>query len=393
MGHKGKESNFDEKLLSSPEKQRNSWLDVLRGLAIFGVVSVHSIQTTDEFIAQSVKLSDFSYLMSLGKYGVELFFFLSGWLLASIYGLSGNKVGKPYWVRRVARIYPLWIFFLVINIMRSLVTETGGFHSALNTQESSFDAIHSFGAIIFFTLSFTLFISGGLWNTVIAGGWSIQAEVAHYLIFPIMRNRSMVSILQILTLMNLLTGLIAITRPKLGDFPEFSLQLIDAWLRLSLYSSIGYFVIGAFAYLLYRHVKDAKSLKSQINYEIPWLRAALFLVSTFFIPCPFGRQIEAIGYLAIMVLISFCVLNSNVLKTLFQNLGRYSYFIYFMHFLVLDAVTFFLDKINFMGSAIGSQQLLFLVVFSTALVASILAALPSMKYLERPILKIAHRVK
>ena len=393
MAHKGNESNFDEKLLSSPEKQRNSWLDVLRGLAIFGVVSVHSIQTTDVFIEQSVKSSDFSYLVSLGKYGVELFFFLSGWLLASIYGLSGNKVGKPYWVRRVARIYPLWIFFLVINIMRSLLTKTGGFHSALSTQESSSDAIHSFVAVIFFTLSFTLFISGGLWNTVIAGGWSIQAEVAHYLIFPIMRNRSMASILQILTLMNLLTGLIAITRPKLGNFPLFSLQLIDAWLRLSLYSSIGYFVIGAFAYLLYRRVKEAKSSKTQINYEIPWLRAALFLVSTFFIPSPFGSQIEAIGYLAIMIAISFCALNSNVLKTLFQNLGRYSYFIYFMHFFVLDAMTLLLNKINFMGTAIGSQQLLFLVIFSVAMGASILAALPSMKYLERPILKIAHRVK
>lgn len=393
MGHKGNESNFDEKLLSSPEKQRNSWLDVLRGLAIFGVVSVHSIQTTDVFIAQSVKSSDFSFLMSLGKYGVELFFFLSGWLLASIYGLSGNKVGKPYWVKRVARIYPLWIFFLLINVMRSLLTKTGGFHSALSTQESNFDSIHSFGAIIFFTLSFTLFISGGLWNTVIPGGWSIQAEVAHYLIFPIIRNRSMASILQILTLMNLLTGLIAITRPELDNFPLFLLLLIDAWLRLSLYSSIGYFVIGAFSYLLYRQVKEAKSSKIEINYEIPWLRAALFLVSTLFIPCPFGSQIEAIAYLAIMIVISFCVLNSNVLKTLFQNLGRYSYFIYFMHFLVLDAMTLLLNKINFMGTAIGSQQLLFLVIFSVALGASILAALPSMKYLERPILKIAHRVK
>ena len=393
MDHRRTESNVDENFLSSPEKQRNSWLDVLRGLAIFGVVAVHSIQTTDVFIAQSAKLSDFSFLLSLGKYGVELFFFLSGWLLASIYGLSGNKVGKAYWVRRIARIYPLWVFFLMINVMRSLLTKTGGFHSALNLEESNFDAIHSFGAIIFFTLSFTLFISGGLWNTVIAGGWSIQAEVAHYLIFPVMRNRSMASILQILTLVNLLTGLVAITRNKLDDFPFFWLLLIDAWLRLSLYSSIGYFVIGAFSYLLHRHFKEAKSSKPQINYEIPWLSAALFLVSTFFIPVPFGGQIEAIGYLATMILFSFCALNSVVLKRFFQHLGKYSYFIYFMHFLVLDAISIFLNKINFMGSIVGSQQLLFLLIFSTSLGVSIIAALPSMKYLERPILKIAHRVK
>ena len=246
MSHKSSEPNSDEKFPNSAERQRNPWLDVLRGLAIFGVVSVHSIHRTDVFIAQSVQSSDFTYFIRLGRYGVELFFFLSGWLLASIYGLSGKKLGKPYLVRRIARIYPLWIIFLVINIVLSLLTKTGGFHSALSTLEPDFGTIHSFAAIILLTLSFTLFISGGLWNTVIAGGWSIQAEVAHYLIFPIMRNRPIASILRMLTLVNLLTGLIAITRPKLANFPELSLHLIDAWLRLSLYSSIGYFVIGAF---------------------------------------------------------------------------------------------------------------------------------------------------
>jgi hypothetical protein len=281
----------------------------------------------------------------------------------------------------------------VINIIRSLLAKTGGFHSALNIQEPDFGATNSFVAIIFLTLSFTLFISGGLWNTVIAGGWSIQAEVAHYLIFPIMRNRPIASILRVLTLVNLLTGLIAITRTKLGNFPEFSLQLMDAWLRLSLYSSIGYFVIGAFAFLLYSQIREVKSSTLQINHEIPWLSASLYLLSTLFIPCPFGSQIEAIGYLAIMILISFCALNSNFLKTFFQNLGKYSYFIYFIHFLILDMVTFFLNKFNFIGSIIGSQQILFLMILSTALGVSILVALPSMKYLERPILKIAHRVK
>jgi peptidoglycan/LPS O-acetylase OafA/YrhL len=393
MGYKSLIRNSDEKSLGNSENQRNSWLDVIRGLAIFSVVSTHSITRTDAFIAQSVQSSTFSFLVGLGKYGVELFFFLSGWLLASIYGLSGNKVGKDYWVRRIARIYPLWIIFLVINIVRSVLTKTGGIYYALNTQESNFYAIHSYGAIIFLTLTFTLFISGGLWNSVIAGGWSIQAEVAHYLIFPILRNRSMASILRILTLLNVLTALLAITRPKLDNFPKFSLQLIDAWLRLSLYSTLAYFVIGAFTFMLYRKLKEAKSLKSQIDYEIPWISALLFLPSILIIPCPFGQQIEAIGYLAIVFLVSFCILNNSVLNLFFQKLGRYSYFIYFMHFFVLDAVTYFLSKINFIGKGIGSQQLLFCAILSTALGVSILAASPSMKYFERPILKFAHRVK
>jgi len=357
------------------------------------VVSVHSIQRTDVLIGQSDLSGHFTYLITFGRYGVYLFFFLSGWLLASIYGLSGNKLGNPYRVRRIARIYPLWVIFLVINITLSLLTETGGFHSALTAQETNLNVIYSFIGIIVLTLSFTLFISGSLWNTVIAGGWSIQAEVAHYLLFPIMRNRSIASILRILTLVNLLTGLVVIARPKLGNSPEFLIQLIDAWLRLGLYSTLGFFVIGAFTLLIYRQINTAKSANKQLNYEIPWFSAGIFIVSTLFIPCPFGSQIEAIVYVTIMILISFFIINSNILKKLFQNLGRYSYFIYFMHFLILDAITFFLKKINFVNSIIYSQQILFLLILSIALGVSTLASIPSMKYLERPIIKAAHRVK
>jgi len=54
--------------------ERSHWLDVLRGLAIFGVVAVHSIQSTDSLVLHN-KSEFFFWMVSLGKYGVELFFF------------------------------------------------------------------------------------------------------------------------------------------------------------------------------------------------------------------------------------------------------------------------------------------------------------------------------
>lgn len=57
--------------------ERSYWLDVLRGLAIFGVVAVHSIQLTDNIVLQN-KSNFFSWLIGLGQYGVELFFFCRG---------------------------------------------------------------------------------------------------------------------------------------------------------------------------------------------------------------------------------------------------------------------------------------------------------------------------
>ena len=109
-------------------KPRNSLLDGLRRSAIVGVVAVHSMQISNLILGKGE--TTFSSLMSLGKYGVELFFWLSGWLLVSIYGLKGNRLGKSYRIRRVARIYPLWILFLIVAIIRSIVTNSGGFYTA-----------------------------------------------------------------------------------------------------------------------------------------------------------------------------------------------------------------------------------------------------------------------
>jgi peptidoglycan/LPS O-acetylase OafA/YrhL len=61
-------------------RTRIDYLDILRGIAIFGVVTFHTIQLTNEIVTihagqpKSI-ITDF---FNLGAYGVELFFVLSG---------------------------------------------------------------------------------------------------------------------------------------------------------------------------------------------------------------------------------------------------------------------------------------------------------------------------
>jgi peptidoglycan/LPS O-acetylase OafA/YrhL len=378
---------------STHATERNYWLDVLRGLAIFGVVAVHSIQTTNGLITTN-KSDFFSWLISLGKYGVELFFFLSGWLLVSIYRINGKKLGKAYLARRMSRIYPLWILFLAISFLRWEFTNSGNGSTPINPVEGQSPLLHSTAGVLVLTLSFTLFVSASLWNGVIPGGWSIQAEVAHYLLFPVIRNRSLNSLLKVVALVNLLTSFLFFVRPNLKTFPSLVLNIVDAWFRLSLYSTFGFFLIGVLSCVAFGQLKESQVLPLKFeDLNISPNTLIVFCISLLLIPCPFGNQIEAVGYISLMILVSFGILRSQKLSTVFRFLGRYAYFLYFMHFLALESVVWITSRLNFTSAQLGAQQVVFILVYMYAITVSSFLAIPSMKFLEGPIIRMARRVK
>ena len=336
----------------------------------------------------------FSQIFGLGKYGVELFFFLSGWLLISIYGIDGKPLGKSYWARRIGRIYPLWILFLVIAFIRWEYYEAAGRGSPLNVSDGQSSFVHSPLGVIVLSLTFTLFLSASLWNNVIPGGWSIQSEMAHYLIFTLVRNKSLNLIINFSTLISFITYLALIARPEIGTFPPLLLQLIDAWLRLGLYSTFGYFLFGILSFVVFNRSKEIgftglKSIRASFSIISLMLYLAIFLL----LPCPFGNQIEAVSYMLLMILISFGVLRSRLASKFFRFLGRYSYFIYFMHLIAVASAHWFSEKFHFIPDSTGSQQLVFASIFLYSLIISSLLAVQSMKYFEKPIIGLARKIK
>ena len=83
------------KRIELSKTDRSDWLDVLRGLAILGVVAVHSVQISDKLSLDiqgpgGALSSSWTSFISLGRYGVEVFFFLSGWLMVAIF--VGSKL-------------------------------------------------------------------------------------------------------------------------------------------------------------------------------------------------------------------------------------------------------------------------------------------------------------
>lgn len=303
---------------------------------------------------------------------------------------NGKKLGKAYLSRRAGRIYPLWILFLLVAFIRSEYTNSDNTNNSIKnfTDQSGF--FHNTLGVILLSLTFTLFASSSLWNSVIPGGWSIQAEVAHYLLFPIIRNRSLNLVIKLVTLVNFLTILAHHLRIQTPTNFSLIFKIIDMWMRLSIYSTFCFFLIGILSFLLYDQARKCQvSIIKLSSLGVSSITFGFFCAS--FIAL--GNQFEAIGYLISMILLSFRIQKNEIISKFFQFLGRHSYFIYFMHFLCLAVLHRAGSNYAPSTEIFRNQQFVFILILIYTLSISSILAIPSWKYFEKPIIKIAHKVK
>ena len=362
---------------------RNSYLDVLRGLAIVGVVGVHSGQLLSRCVEVN---SNFLNFLAYGKYGVEVFFFVSGCLLADIYGRTSVRLGKRYYLKRIVRIYPLWIVFLLINLLLQI----------LLWQRNKPNFIDHFGTpgqaltyAIILGATFTLFVNPHLWNGVIPGGWSIQAEVGHYLLFPFLKKFGILSVSFVLIIVNICTWSISksVLIDDLNSTFSKSGVLIGRWLRLGLYNTFTFFLIGIiFTYISKEFRGRSFSSQSHKRKTLDSMVFASLLISLGIVPCPFGNSLEALFYLVFNLIAGFLILRVNLLTVMLCKIGKVSYFIYFCHFLVLRFASYFVGDL----CKIENQSVLIFCVLTVTMGISFLLAIFSMRYIENPFMLLVN---
>jgi len=95
------------------QSERVKSLDGVRGLAILMVLIGHAVCPLP-YYEQFWQVG--KALASLGTYGVDLFFVLSGYLITNVLEKQKEMPGfiRAFWIRRAARIYPLYLAVLVI---------------------------------------------------------------------------------------------------------------------------------------------------------------------------------------------------------------------------------------------------------------------------------------
>jgi peptidoglycan/LPS O-acetylase OafA/YrhL len=173
--------------MAAPTASRRSLdgLTVLRGLAALGVFLFHlnARMYEDQYLPRYVPFVDHYYL------GVDLFFILSGFILAHVHGgdfqLLSMRSARRFYMLRLARIYPVhlcvMLLFLCLFVMQQAVGERFGIGLRADISHYSLKG---------FLAHLALLASGAFtWNSPVTWNfpaWSVSAEWFAYLWFPLL---------------------------------------------------------------------------------------------------------------------------------------------------------------------------------------------------------------
>jgi peptidoglycan/LPS O-acetylase OafA/YrhL len=161
-----------------PPGQRLPALTGIRAFAALWVVTYH-YRGQIELMLPVARHAD--RLMQSGYLGVDLFFVLSGFILAYNYAdrlgrrLSSHEYGR-FLQLRLARIYP--VHFFTLNVLVLMFAASRVSHLHINHPAARYDAVSYIWNLTLTQAWFTRSLS---WN---GPAWSISAEWFAYLLFP-----------------------------------------------------------------------------------------------------------------------------------------------------------------------------------------------------------------
>ena len=102
--------------------RRYSELDALRGIAALGVVLFHYTSYFDYSIGHLGNFEFFSLADNPGRYGVELFFMISGYVI--LMSLTRAQTLKDFAISRFARLYPVYWIAVTITALVILLSHS-----------------------------------------------------------------------------------------------------------------------------------------------------------------------------------------------------------------------------------------------------------------------------
>lgn len=356
----------------------NNEIEYLRALSVILVVISHYgyfFPYIYELLPSVLKISGFGY-------GVDLFFCISGYVVSKAYidyfdqnKINGNfwPAAISFWMRRCYRLLPSAWFWMIVGIFLSIFFNQS---EIFNTPTQN---IKSAISIILFSANIAT-VHGMLEPNLVY--WSLSLEEQFYFIFPFF--------------------LFLIPNNKIRVFSLITIIVIQSILSRSIWGNITeqYTAIirtDSFAWgiLIYTFSKTELYKKININ-KLPFSKLMIiivyFLLTALLLIVPirmgnYGLGLVAITSAAFVWIASYNTLNikSNLIKKQLLWLGRHSYAIYLIHFLIIrisiELLFIIKNKTN-----IPVDQLRYPMIILSLIIIFYLASL-NYKYIENPLRK------
>lgn len=357
-------------------------LDGLRGLAAIAVFASHYDQIV--FIDYAIGMFDLGQLFENGKFGVSLFFILSGFLLSlpfwdQLLNSMPYQSTYKYWGHRLVRIVPAYYVCLTVLL---IINDEWRF--ALTYPDILLHYLFLFNLTEFSIFSF---------NSVF---WTLAVEMQFYLLLPflftILKKIKSHSAIIVFSMMIVSYGIQYYITEQFTDSIQWPWDNNLIWVRVngavishSFIAHLPHFITGVLGAWFFQK-KDLYPLK-KIHYEfLFWLAVLLLLIilctpiyASITLPASrYGFPVVSILILIIIIsspqsLIAVKIIDSFLLK----QLGIISYGIYIYHLPVLNYF-YFLKQDRVM---VGSWELYAI----TSFLLAIILALISFYFIEKPI--------
>lgn len=337
-------------------EQRLAYLDALRGLAIFGVLVVH---TSQPVLGLPLWLDN---LGASGARGVQLFYMVSAFTLLTVsrHGLDPVR----FFTRRFFRIAPM--FYLAI-----------GAYLLMHGLGPRYYAPEGIGAgQVVITAAFLHGWRPDAVNAIVPGGWSIACEWMFYLAFPLL-HRAITDLKRACALFVVTCAIALLTiyvGPRLIAGPHY---LVHDFLYFSIFAQGPVFAAGFVVFFAAQRWRASS----------PLLVGLVALACAALMGAVGGRLSHYLLSIFPLALLTWALASADVAELLnnaaLRFLGTISYSLYLIHHLILDPLV---AAYQFHGLW-GWGQLFAVVFWISALIASL-----THKWIELPGIGLGRRL-
>ena len=342
-------------------------LDCLRFSAFFAVFIFHTLSPDPAYwAARHVPFSALvASAVSMGRFGVDLFFLLSAYLITELLLREQDRCGKlhvrSFYVRRILRIWPLYFLGLLIAVVLS----------HLDSVHQHFPLRYAL-AFLFMLGNWMPYTQSVMWPL-----WSVSFEEQFYLLWPALMSRVPLARRRhrILCASGVMLLIAAIARPLMARYA--GAMSMEAVFTGSL-TRLDPLAVGI-ATAAWMHNKRL-SLSWPVRTGLLTAGCAIGVAAGHFWAMSTGFLL--LGYPAVAVaawLIFRSVLGLNVAPRWLRYLGKVSYGLYVFHMLALYCV------VKLLGGPVHTARG-FLGYWTLGLSLTITMAAVSYRFLESPFL-------